>query len=144
MATIYTKMNNIEIDLLQNSLIWAGFGQTWLWAVFDKSFFMFWLKMVCRQVKLSFGATYEYRLWSLYYLSLFLVFIKWNQCIWSVLLALDNPIVDYFSLDVEGSELPILKSLDWDNVNISVISGGLHVLYFWTDLSQAEKEIIVC
>ena len=50
----------------------------------------------------------------------------------SVLVALNNPIVDYFSLDVEGSELPILKSLDWDNVNISVISGGLHVLYFWT------------
>ena len=37
----------------------------------------------------------------------------------SVLVALNNPIVDYFSLDVEGSELPILKSLDWDNVNIS-------------------------
>ena len=50
----------------------------------------------------------------------------------SVLVALNNPIVDYFSLDVEGSELPILKSLDWDNVNISVISGGLHVLYVWT------------
>ena len=38
------------------------------------------------------------------------------------MLALGNPIVDYFSLDVEGSEFPILKSLDWDNVNISVIS----------------------
>ena len=37
----------------------------------------------------------------------------------SVLVALGNPIVDYFSLDVEGSEFPILKSLDWDNVNIS-------------------------
>ena len=41
----------------------------------------------------------------------------------SVLMALGSPIVDYFSLDVEGSEFPILKSLDWDNVNISVISG---------------------
>ena len=41
----------------------------------------------------------------------------------SVLVALGNPIVDYFSLDVEGSEFPILKSLDWDNVNISIISG---------------------
>ena len=38
------------------------------------------------------------------------------------MLALDNPIVDYFSLDVEGSEFPILKSLDWDNVNIQGIS----------------------
>ena len=35
---------------------------------------------------------------------------------------MNNPIVDYFSLDVEGSELPILKSLDWDNVNIQGIS----------------------
>ena len=40
----------------------------------------------------------------------------------SVLLALDNPIVDYFSLDVEGSEFPILKSLEWDKVNINVLS----------------------
>ena len=40
----------------------------------------------------------------------------------SVLSALDNPIVDYFSLDVEGSEFPILKSLDWDKVRINILS----------------------
>ena len=40
----------------------------------------------------------------------------------SVLLALDNPTVDYFSLDVEGSEFAILNSLDWNNVDISIIS----------------------
>lgn len=40
----------------------------------------------------------------------------------SVLVALGNPIVDYLSLDVEGSEFPILKSLDWDKVDISIIS----------------------
>ena len=40
----------------------------------------------------------------------------------SVLLALDNPTVDYFSLDVEGSEFAILKTLDWDKIDISIIS----------------------
>ena len=40
----------------------------------------------------------------------------------SVLSALDNPIIDYFSLDVEGSEFPILKSLDWKKVQINVLS----------------------
>ena len=37
-------------------------------------------------------------------------------------MALDNPIVDYLSLDVEGSEFQILKSLDWDKVKINVLS----------------------
>ena len=40
----------------------------------------------------------------------------------SVLLALDNPTVNYFSLDLEGSKFAILNSLDWDNVDISIIS----------------------
>ena len=40
----------------------------------------------------------------------------------SVLLALDNPTVDYFSLDFEGSEFAILNNPDWDNVDISIIS----------------------
>ena len=40
----------------------------------------------------------------------------------SVLLALDNPTVNYFSLDLEGSKCAILNSLDWDNVDISIIS----------------------
>ena len=39
-----------------------------------------------------------------------------------ILLAMGNPIVDYFSLDVEGSEFPILKSLDWDKVRINILS----------------------
>ena len=38
----------------------------------------------------------------------------------SVLSALDNPIIDYFSLDVEGAEMGILKSIPWDKVDIKV------------------------
>ena len=38
----------------------------------------------------------------------------------SVLLALGNPTVDYFSLDVEGAELPILKTIPWHKVQIKV------------------------
>lgn len=39
---------------------------------------------------------------------------------YSILLAVGNPVVDYFSLDVEGAELPILKSIPWEKVNIKV------------------------
>ena len=41
---------------------------------------------------------------------------------YSILLAMGNPTVDYFSLDVEGAELPILKSIPWDKVDIRVLS----------------------
>ena len=39
----------------------------------------------------------------------------------SILLAIGNPSVDYFSLDVEGVELDILKTIPWDKVDIKVI-----------------------
>ena len=39
-----------------------------------------------------------------------------------MLKALNNPKVDYFSLDIEGAEFPVLQSLDWSEVNISVLS----------------------
>ena len=39
---------------------------------------------------------------------------------YSILLAVGNPVVDYFSLDVEGAELSILKSIPWDKVDIKV------------------------
>ena len=44
------------------------------------------------------------------------------QCfpLWSVLLALDNPTIDYFSLDVEGSEVFILQSLPWSRIDVRV------------------------
>ena len=33
-----------------------------------------------------------------------------------------NPTVDYFSLDVEGSELPILQTIPWSNVTINAMT----------------------
>ncbi|TRY67100.1 hypothetical protein TCAL_14697 [Tigriopus californicus] len=45
------------------------------------------------------------------------------QCfpLYSVLLALGNPKVDYFSLDIEGAEIPVLKTIPWDKVDITVV-----------------------
>lgn len=45
------------------------------------------------------------------------------QCfpLYSVLMALGNPQVDYFSLDIEGAEFKVLESLPWKSVDISVV-----------------------
>jgi len=45
------------------------------------------------------------------------------QCLplYSILLAIDNPKVDFFSLDVEGSEMDVLKTIPWDKVDIELI-----------------------
>ena len=40
----------------------------------------------------------------------------------SLLLALDNPEVNYFSLDIEGAELLVLQSLPWDKLDIEVMT----------------------
>ena len=40
---------------------------------------------------------------------------------YSILLSMGNPTVDYFSLDVERAELPILETIPWDKVNIKVM-----------------------
>jgi hypothetical protein len=40
--------------------------------------------------------------------------------IYSILLALNRTTVDYFSLDVVGLELDILKTIPWSKVNIRV------------------------
>ena len=40
--------------------------------------------------------------------------------LYAILLALGNPVVDFFSLDVEGAELLILKTIPWPKVNIKV------------------------
>ena len=40
--------------------------------------------------------------------------------LYSILSAVGNPTVHYFSLDVEGSELPILKTIPFDKVDIKV------------------------
>ena len=34
----------------------------------------------------------------------------------SILMGLGNPTVDFFSLDVEGAEVPILRSIPFDKV----------------------------
>ncbi|XP_068222502.1 uncharacterized protein [Palaemon carinicauda] len=46
------------------------------------------------------------------------------QClpVYSILLALNRTTIDYFSLDVEGAELPILRTIPWDKVNIKTLS----------------------
>ena len=41
---------------------------------------------------------------------------------YSILLALGNPVVDYLSLDIEGAELPVLKTIPWHKVNVKVMS----------------------
>ena len=45
------------------------------------------------------------------------------QCfpLFSVLMAMGNPTVDLFSLDIEGAELPVLGTIPWDQVNIRVL-----------------------
>ena len=51
------------------------------------------------------------------------------QCIplYSLLLALGNPTVHYFSLDIEGAEMGVLKTIPWDKVDIWVISVETHM-----------------
>lgn len=45
------------------------------------------------------------------------------QCfpVYSVLLALDNPTVHYFTLDIEGAELQVLKTIPFDKVDIKIL-----------------------
>lgn len=44
------------------------------------------------------------------------------QCfpLFSFLIALNITTLDYFSLDVEGAEFAVLKTIPWDKVNIKV------------------------
>lgn len=44
-----------------------------------------------------------------------------TKCV-SILTLLDSTDIDYFSLDVEGGELYILQSLEWDKLNIKMFS----------------------
>ena len=45
------------------------------------------------------------------------------QCfpLYSVLVALGNPKIDYFSLDIEGAELVVLQTVPWNKVNMTLI-----------------------
>jgi hypothetical protein len=37
-------------------------------------------------------------------------------------LALGNPQIDYFSLDIEGAEMVVLETVPWDKVNMTLLS----------------------
>lgn len=41
--------------------------------------------------------------------------------LYQLLLALDNPKVDFLSLDIEGAELAVLKTIPWDKVDIELV-----------------------
>jgi hypothetical protein len=45
------------------------------------------------------------------------------QCfpLYSILLAVGRTHIDYFGLDVEGSEYKILKTIPWHKINVKVI-----------------------
>ena len=45
------------------------------------------------------------------------------QCfpLYTILMVLGNPQVDFISLDIEGAEMPVLKTIPWDKVNIRAL-----------------------
>ena len=51
------------------------------------------------------------------------------QCmpLYSLLLALGNPTVHYLSLDIEGAELVVLKTIPWEKVDIRVMTVETHL-----------------
>jgi hypothetical protein len=49
--------------------------------------------------------------------------------LYTILLSVGNPAVDFFSLDVEGAELEILKTIPWDKVHINVSSYIFNMLH---------------
>ena len=46
------------------------------------------------------------------------------QCfpLYSILMAMGNPHVDYFSLDIEGAEMVVLETIPWNKVNMTLVS----------------------
>lgn len=55
------------------------------------------------------------------------------QCfpLYTYLLALNVTVIDYFSLDVEGSELNVIKTIPFDKIDIkvSLVVLGIFLLY---------------
>ena len=64
------------------------------------------------------------------------------QCfpLYSVLLALDNPLVNYFSLDIEGAELPVLKTIPFDKTQFDVI--GVEIKHAGDVFEGSEEHIM--
>ena len=50
------------------------------------------------------------------------------QCfpLYSILLSLNQTNVDYFSLDIEGDELQVLKTIPFDKLNIKIMTVEVH------------------
>ena len=63
------------------------------------------------------------------------------QCfpLYSLLMAVGNPKVDLFSLDIEGAEMPVLKTIPWKKVNISVIL--IEVIHFDKLFPRTKEEM---
>ena len=40
--------------------------------------------------------------------------------LYTILSAVGNPVVDYFSLDIEGAELAVLKTIPWDKISLVI------------------------
>ena len=49
--------------------------------------------------------------------------------LYSILMSVGNPIVDFFSLDIEGAEHLVLKTIPWDKVNIKVVTYVLKFVF---------------
>ena len=49
--------------------------------------------------------------------------------LYSILMSVGNPIVDFFSLDIEGAEHLVLKTIPWDKVNIRVGTYALRIVF---------------
>ena len=63
------------------------------------------------------------------------------QCfpIYSVLRALDCPIVDYFSLDIEGAEYQVLNTIPFQEVNIKLF--GIETAHAGKIFNGTEEDI---
>jgi len=60
--------------------------------------------------------------------------------LYSMLLALGNPTVNYFSLDIEGAEFQVLQTIPWEKVDIQVLSIETH---FVGERSAGSKEELI-
>ena len=54
-------------------------------------------------------------------------------------MALGNPTVDYFSLDVEGAEFAVLRTIPWEKVDIKVWSIEVNPVL----MTQSAKQLLI-
>lgn len=67
----------------------------------------------------------------------------WCFPLYSILLAVNQTKIDYFSLDVEGAEMSILRNLPWDKFDVDVLQVEFMVfqgIYWDKDMSNQRKE----